>query len=403
MELTKLILKDYRSFHRFHWEPSSGVHIIYGENGSGKSNLLEAIAMLSTTRSPRTHRDTELVSWRALDEDPLPGAFISAEKINASKLNDTRESIDISISAAEPIGYDPDIPRDPKPKMIKQFQRNKSPKRASDVIGCIKSILFSARDLKIIEGTPADRRRYIDATISQLSRDYVVALREYNKVLENRNSLLKQINTGRQKSPALDIWDIQAAKAAAIIITIRGNILDMVSQTTSVFFSELNPKNPENNKITLRYSPNANVDLTDSISNLESSLADSFAQARAIDISRGVTTVGPHRDDLVFQLNRSDAAVSASRGQLRSLALSLRLAEVDLSRTSTGEQPILLLDDVLSELDEAHRERVTHLVQESDQTFIATPDPERPGVHDLPRSNRWLLEHNELSEMTFPI
>ena len=93
MELTKLILKDYRSFHRFHWEPSSGVHIIYGENGSGKSNLLEAIAMLSTTRSPRTHRDTELVSWRALDEDPLPGAFISAEKINASKLNDTRSQL----------------------------------------------------------------------------------------------------------------------------------------------------------------------------------------------------------------------------------------------------------------------------------------------------------------------
>ena len=176
----------------------------------------------------------------------------------------------------------------------------------------------------------------------------------------------------------------------------------MVSQTTSVFFSELNPKNRENNKITLRYSPNAKVDLTDSISNLESSLADCFAQARSIDISRGVTTVGPHRDDLVFQLNRSDAAISASRGQLRSLALSLRLAEVDLSRTSTGEQPILLLDDVLSELDEAHRERVTHLVQESDQTFIATPDPERPGAHDLQGSNRWLLEHNELSEMMLP-
>jgi DNA replication and repair protein RecF len=403
MEITKLILKDYRSFHRFHWEPSSGIHIIYGENGSGKSNLLEAISMLSTTRSPRTHRDTELVSWRALDEDPLPGAFISAEKINASKLIDTRESIDISISAAEPIGYDPNIPRDPKPRMIKQFQRNKSPKKASDVIGCIRSILFSARDLKIIEGTPADRRRYIDATISQLNRDYIVALREYNKILENRNSLLKQINTGKQESTALDIWDIQASKAAAIIITIRGNILDTISKATSVFFSELNPKNPADNKITLRYASSAKVDSNDSISSLESSLIDCFGQARPLDISRGITTVGPHRDDLIFQLNRSDAGISASRGQLRSLALSLRLAEVELSRTSTGEQPILLLDDVLSELDEAHRERVTHLVQESDQTFITTPDPERPGVNDLQRSNRWLLENNELSEMIFPI
>ena len=403
MEITKLILKDYRSFHRFHWEPSSGIHIIYGENGSGKSNLLEAISMLSTTRSPRTHRDTELVSWRALDEDPLPGAFISAEKINASKLTDTRESIDISISAAEPIGYDHNIPRDPKPKMIKQFQRNKSPQKASDVIGCIKSILFSARDLKIIEGTPADRRRYIDATISQLNRDYTVALREYNKILENRNFLLKQINLGKQESTALDIWDIQASKAAAIIITIRGHILDTVSKTTSAFFSELNPKNPADNKITLQYAPSAKVDSNDSISNLESSLVDCFGQARSLDISRGVTTVGPHRDDLIFQLNRSDAGVSASRGQLRSLALSLRLAEVELSRTSTGEQPILLLDDVLSELDEAHRERVTHLVQESDQTFIATPDPERPRANDLHGSNRWLLENNELSEMILPI
>ena len=403
MEITKLILKDYRSFHRFHWEPSSGVHIIYGENGSGKSNLLEAIAMLSTTRSPRTHRDTELVSWRALDEDPLPGAFISAEKINASKQIATRESIDISVSAAEPISYDANIPRDPRPRMIKQFQRNKSPKKASDVIGCIKSILFSARDLKIIEGTPADRRRYIDATISQLNREYVVALREYNKIIENRNSLLKQINAGRQKNSALDIWDIQAAKAAAVIVTTRESILDNVSRTTSVFFSELNPKNSETNKITLRYSPSAKVDLTGSISDIESSLADSFAQSRPADISRGVTTVGPHRDDLVFQLNRSDASVSASRGQLRSLALSLRLAEVDLSRASTGEQPILLLDDVLSELDEAHRERVTHLVQESDQTFIATPDPERPRASDLPSSNRWLLENNELSERALSI
>jgi DNA replication and repair protein RecF len=343
------------------------------------------------------------VSWRALDEDPLPGAFISAEKINASKLIDTRESIDISISAAEPIGYDPNIPRDPKPKMIKQFQRNKSPQKASDVIGCIKSILFSARDLKIIEGTPADRRRYIDATISQLNRDYTVALREYNKILENRNSLLKQINSGKQGSAALDIWDIQASKAAAIIITIRGNILDIVSKTTSAFFSELNPKNPADNKIVLQYAPSAKVDSNDSISNLESSLVDCFGQARSLDISRGITTVGPHRDDLIFQLNRSDAGVSASRGQLRSLALSLRLAEVELSRTSTGEQPILLLDDVLSELDEAHRERVTHLVQESDQTFIATPDPERPRANDLHGSNRWLLENNELSEMILPI
>ncbi|MEE2875872.1 MAG: DNA replication and repair protein RecF [Chloroflexota bacterium] len=403
MEITKLILKDYRSFHRFLWEPSSGTHIIYGENGSGKSNLLEAISMLSTTRSPRTYRDTELVSWRALDEDPLPGAFISAEKINASKLVDTRESIDISISAAEPIGYDPNVPRDPKPKMIKQFQRNKSPQKASDVIGCIKSILFSARDLKIIEGTPADRRRYIDATISQLNRDYIVALREYNKILENRNSLLKQINAGKQGTTALDIWDIQASKAAAIIITIRGSILDSISKTTSVFFSELNPKNSADDKITLRYSSSAKVDSNDSISNLESSLVDCFGQARSLDISRGITTVGPHRDDLIFQLNRSDAGISASRGQLRSLALSLRLAEVELSRTSTGEQPILLLDDVLSELDEAHRERVTHLIQESDQTFITTPDPERPGANDLQRSSRWLLENNELSEMIFPI
>ena len=145
------------------------------------------------------------------------------------------------------------------------------------------------------------------------------------------------------------------------------------------------------------------MDLTGSIADIESSLVDSLAQARAADISRGATTVGPHRDDLIFQLNRSDAGVSASRGQLRSLALSLRLAEVDLSRTSTGEQPILLLDDVLSELDEAHRERVTHLVQESDQTFIATPDPERPRAGDLPSSNRWVLENNELSERKLAI
>ena len=397
MRLSKVKFKNYRSFKELEWHPQSGIHIIYGPNGSGKSNLLEGISTLSSTRSPRINRDVELINWQSLEMDPLPGAFMSADKVNDLQSPTSHESVEISVTAQNPVDQSNSNIDPYKIRTVKQYRRNGQICRASQVIGCVRSVLFSARDLRLIEGTPAERRKYIDTTLSQIDPHYIGALRDFSRVLENRNALLRGVNKGSQTIGSLDVWDEQFASTGARIMFSRSQHLATLLSISTSYFIDLNPGEFANES-RLEYLPNTLIDNGSSQTDIYEQMLSTLRNHREVDSLRGTTTRGPHRDDLKFEFNKVDAAVSASRGQLRSLALSLRLAEVNMSEKQTGEKPVLLLDDVLSELDLVHRERVMDLTLQADQAIIATPDPERPNLAILADPSNWHLETGELIE-----
>jgi DNA replication and repair protein RecF len=279
----------------------------------------------------------------------------------------------------------------------RRFRVNGVATRASDLIGRLRVVLFSADDLAIVDGAPAARRRYLDLTISQLDPQYVRALQRYQRVLQQRNSLLRRLQEHRGAPGELDFWDQELAQAGAFVIAGRSKTLAALSRGASARYEELAPSEEP---LSVCYRPALPAPLADATGQAPDALAAQFLATlhdlRGRDIQAGVTRVGPHRDDVAFLIGGHPAGATASRGQQRSAALALRLAEVRLSTERTGDAPVLLLDDVLSELDAARRERVLATAYEVDQVLITTPDPDRPGANELPSARRYRIADGTL-------
>jgi DNA replication and repair protein RecF len=269
-------------------------------------------------------------------------------------------------------------------------------RRASDLIGRLRTVLFSVDDLALVDGPPSGRRRFLDVTISQLDPTYVRALQRYSRVLAQRTSLLRRLQERRGDPSELDFWDQELAAAAALIMLARATLLEGLAGLASTHYLGLSPGG---NAIDLRYHPAVPDDLAATLCepDLEGRLLGALRAGRAHDIRRGVTHIGPHRDDLAFLLDGRAASAYASRGEQRTLALALRLAEVQLSHERTGEAPVLLLDDILSELDARRRARVLEAATGVDQVFITTPDEDRPAPAELPAALRYRLAGGELA------
>ncbi len=391
MQLSQLTLTHVRSFERLEMDFGPGVHVIYGENGSGKTNLLEAIALLSTARRARAGRDGELISWRALAEDPLPAAQLGATVDSATG----RTTLDITVMARALRNSEAPESTDP-PTATRRFRVNGVARRASDLIGRLRTVLFSADDVGLVEGAPAARRRFLDVTISQLEPLYVRALQRYGRVLAQRNSLLKRLQERRGDAGELDFWDQEAAAAGAVLIRSRAELLERLDGLATVSHRELSTRA---GALRIHYAPALPDDLRDGLCEpgLDSRLVAMLRATRANDIRRAMTLHGPHRDDVAMLLDGHAAGAFASRGEQRTLALALRLGEVALSRERTGDAPVLLLDDVLSELDARRRARVVAAAYEVDQVFITTPDEDRPASAELPGARRYLLDQGALS------
>ncbi len=258
-------------------------------------------------------------------------------------------------------------------------------------------MLFSADDLGIIDGAPAARRRYLDVTISQLDPVYVRALQRYQRVLQQRNSLLRRLQERRGSPTELDFWDQELAQAGAVVLTARARTLQALAAGASARYRELAPVEEP---LSICYRPALPAPLSEAVNEPPDALAPRFLatlnELRGRDIQAGVTRVGPHRDDVTFLLGGHPAGATASRGQQRSAALALRLAEVALSTERTGDPPVLLLDDVLSELDASRRERVLATAYAVDQVIITTPDPDRPSLEELPSARRYQIAEGAL-------
>jgi DNA replication and repair protein RecF len=382
MYLHSLTLEEFRSYHHQEIDlPERGLGL-FGVNASGKSTLLEAIAMLATTRSPRTTTERELINWQSGGDLGVPPFARISGRI-------TRTDRDVELEMT--LQADPNRPASAK----KQIRVNGRPVRAMDAVGLLNAVLFSPEDVGLITGPPSARRRYLDLTISQLDGRYLRALSRYNKILEQRNSLLKSLlrDGVSAESPRaasqLAFWDEELVDVGARVLARRIDAIRRLSPLVQTRFSWLTG----GGEVDLAYACSVGDDLViesdraSVLSDLELRVARTYSAAlnerRADEVRRGMSLFGPHRDDFAMSINGVDLASYGSRGQQRLAVVALKLAEADLMVAETGERPVLLLDDVLSELDEHHRGMLTSAIMEiGGQLILTTTDA---NTFDLPQ------------------
>ena len=409
MHLSHLSLANVRSFRRLDLDLEPGSYVVVGENAEGKSNLLEAIALLATTRSQRPGADVELISWTALREEPLPAARL-AGRVESARGSDTVEMSIAARALSAPGGSGegagaPGEGVDPAPPLTsRRFRLNGVARRASDLVGTLRAVLFSAADLGVVAGPPAAKRRYLDLTLSQLDGRYVRAAQRYARVLQQRNSLLRRLAERRGRPDELDFWDEELAQAGSVLLADRARSIDRLAADAARRYAELAPGDAPLRPCYRPALPGplaaallaAGGDGAGAGDWLSGAFREALAERRREDVAAGVTRIGPHRDDVAFLLGGRELAPTASRGQQRGAALALRLAEVELCRSRTGEPPVLLLDDVLSELDAQRRERVIEVAYGVDQLVVTTPDPARPPPGAVVGERRLRLAEGEL-------
>lgn len=375
MHLTKLTLANFRNYAHLELPLSSGLTLIQGNNACGKTNLLEAIFYLATAHSPHAGVERELVRWGA-SEEPIPFARVEAEVV---KRNDLQTSLEILLVQA---GGEATEGKKPSNRVSKRIKVNGVPKRALDLLGQLNVVLFLPEDLDLVFGSPGDRRRYLDTTLSQIDPRYGRALSKYNQVVEQRNSLLKEGRERKVSHAELAVWDEQLIAEGSYLIERRALTISRYDQLVSTIHPSLTDQHED---LQLLYQPNVQAIPLQGGGLGEGEIRAAFAaqikSMRPRELGAAMTLVGPHRDDLRFLVRRDgareeamDAITYASRGQGRTIALSLKLAEVELMRAETGEDPVLLLDDVMSELDAERRAALSQTVIDAPQAIITATD-----------------------------
>ena len=322
MRIKSLALNDFRNIENISIEFDKGLNIIYGDNAQGKTNILESIYVAGTTRSHKGSKDKEMIK---LGEDEAHIRII-LEK------DDLDRKIDMHLKKSKSKGVAVDgIPVH----------------KSADIFGIVQLIFFSPEDLSMIKDGPAERRRFIDMELSQIEKIYLYNLSKYNKILTQRNNLLKQISYDTGLSDTLDVWDEQLVSTGLEIIKSRRKFIFELNEIIKPIHEKLTGGKEE---LEIEYNPNVS----------EEDFKDKLKSGRNSDIYQKTTLTGPQRDDINFYINKNDVRKYGSQGQQRSTALSLKLSEIELFKKKTGDNPILLLDDVLSELD---RSRQNYLIE----------------------------------------
>lgn len=313
MIIRSIELLNYRNYSRLHMELSDGTNILYGDNAQGKTNVLEAVYVCCTTKSHRGSKDKEIIRF--------------GEEEAHIKLNLEKDGI--------PYRIDMHL----KKNKAKGIAINGIPiHKASELFGIANVVFFSPEDLNIIKNGPAERRRFVDLELCQLNKLYVHALVQYNRIVVQRNKLLKELAFKPEYEPTLDVWDAQLISYGNQVMEYR---MEFISQLNEIIRDIHYKLSGNKEKLEIHYEPNVRM------GEFETALAKSRDQ----DIRQKTTLSGPHRDDISFFVNDVDIRKFGSQGQQRTAALSLKLAEIELVKKIVRDYPILLLDDVLSELD----------------------------------------------------
>lgn len=376
MLLARLSLSHFRNYERLELEFGSGITLLYGNNAQGKTNLLEAIFFLATARSPHAGAERELIHWGAATE-PIPFARVEAQ---IGRANGVMTELEIVLVTGEE--RDLTVAR-----VSKRIKVNGVNKRAIDLLGNLNVVLFLPQDLELVFGSPGDRRRYLDTTLSQIDPKYSRALQQYNHVLEQRNALLKEFRERSFNAAELEPWNNKLVENGSYVMARRAQAIE----TYNGLVSEIHPQlTAEHKELKLHYQPTIPVEafalpetrqlglgLTPPSAPLEQiamAFRGQLAALRAKEAGAALTLVGPHRDDLRFTVDGVDMTTYASRGQGRTIAVALKLAEIELMRAETGEEPVLLLDDVMSELDKPRRAALSHAILSAKQAIVSATD-----------------------------
>lgn len=329
--IKSLELKNYRNYEALSLELSPGTNIFFGDNAQGKTNILEAVYMCATSKSHRGSRDIEMIRFGQDD------AHLCMRLEKSGVLH----KIDIHLKKNKVKGIAVDG------LVIKKY---------AQLFGVVNAVLFSPEDLGIIKNGPGERRRFIDMELCQLNKLYMSYLMDYTKVLNQRNNLLKQLVGDGALLETLDVWDMQLVRCGSFLVSERQRFVGELNEIIGDIHYKLSGGRE---KLSIAYEPS--VDVPDYEKKLFSK--------RNYDIKTKTTSVGPHRDDISFLIGDIDIRRFGSQGQQRTAALSLKLAEIELVRRVTGDQPVLLLDDVLSELDSSRQNYLLESIKDI-QTMI---------------------------------
>ncbi|MEV7199973.1 DNA replication/repair protein RecF [Streptomyces griseoluteus] len=357
MHVTHLSLADFRSYARAEVPLGSGVTAFVGPNGQGKTNLVEAVGYLATLGSHRVSADAPLVRMGA------ERAVVRAQV----RQGERQQLVELELN----------------PGRANRARINRSSQvRPRDVLGIVRTVLFAPEDLALIKGDPGERRRFLDELITARAPRMAGVRSDYERVLKQRNTLLKSAALARRHGgrsmdlSTLDVWDQHLARAGAELLAQRLDLIGVLQPLADKAYEQLAPGG---GPVALEYKSSA-PGTAHIREELAGQLLGALAEARKQEIERGVTLVGPHRDDLVLRLGRLPAKGYASHGESWSYALALRLASYDLLRAE-GNEPVLILDDVFAELDARRRERLAELVAPGEQVLVtAAVDDDVPHV-----------------------
>lgn len=331
MILKSVALNHFRNYSDLSLEFDNGTNILYGDNAQGKTNVLESVYVSGTTRSHKGSKDRELIQFGE-EEAHIRTVVEKKEKIY---------QIDMHI----------------KKSRSKGIAINKIPiKGAAELFGILNIVFFSPEDLNIIKNGPSERRRFLDVELCQLDKIYLFHLTNYNRILNQRNKLLKDINFRPELKDTLPVWDMQLIDYGKKIIASRKKFVNRLNEIVYGIHKKISGDREE---LILRYEPDAE----------EEKLEEELMKNQERDLKLGMTSVGPHRDDMCFLIRDIDIRRFGSQGQQRSCALSLKLSEIELVKESIQETPVLILDDVLSELDSSRQNFLLNSIHDI-QTII---------------------------------
>ncbi len=398
MWLSQLRLVNFRNFRGLRLEPQPGVLVFSGQNGQGKTNLLESVYVLATTRSPRTSVERELLSWRAPDDADLAAVIAPFARLDARVRRQNGEvHLELTFEGERPgtIGAGPVA----STAVTRGIKVNGLATRATGLVGQLPVVYFSPGDVELAGGSPSGRRQYLNLANSQASPAHLRALQRYNRVLLQRNQVLRLVRERRQLATALEPWTEQTVTLGAEILQQRLRMFHDLDARLPEIFMDL-AGGDQTLRAVYRSSvcEGGNADP----GSLEEAFRQRLAQVAAKELEQAVSLVGPHRDDFAFLLDGVDLNTYGSRGQQRLAVLALKLAEAEWMRSQTGEIPVVLLDDVLSELDPQRRAYVLQRVAAPEasaqrQVWITTTEANlSSGDEFLAQAQRYVIESGSL-------
>ena len=388
MRLTRLVLEDFRSYPSAELHPEPGLTIVAGPNGAGKTNLLEAIFVAVTGRSHRAGSDAELV------RHSRPFARVRLD------LSDEAGAATSRVELVVPA-------EDAPPEIRKRVTVNGLPRRASAIGDTVRVVLFRPEEMLLLVGAPSERRRFLDAILAQRHRAAARDLAELARILAQRNALLRAIRREEATPDNLGFWDEQLALVASRVMAARLNLVADLAGAIPALHDSVAPPDERGEQVRLTYADTlkdawperpATTEHAPALEQLEAAYRRRILQVREKELWNGVSLVGPHRDDLRVELAGREVATHASRGQQRTIILALKLAETDLLGADGAPTPIVLLDDVFSELDADRSDRSLSLLLERGQVLVTMAD-----LASLPAGRRgvtiWQVGEGRLSQV----